>query len=215
MLRGGIAAAAFALAGLGLALATRSAHAIPPDCPGGTQPFVANFVAPTGTFPDLSGLDLPLPLDFTADISPGPPGSNVDLITINACIPVTPGQGGVAPVRTIPFTTPTPGGVTFFVTPTNTPAPTATQAPPAPTAAVPLAPTGATTGTGIRPPATGDAGLKADDRLDLKFAGTIFACILIALSGGLAIGASLQAAPRLTGVRAQGTSSDSGRPEDA
>jgi hypothetical protein len=152
-----LAAAALLLAQLG-PFAAHEASAEDLSCPPGTVLFVANF-ASTSNIPDLNNPNLPpLPPEVQIDVNPGPPGSDFYLITVQACITVQPGQPGIPPVHTIPFTTPTPGGPAFF-TPTSTPPPTATPQPPpsTPPTTVPLV-------TGVLPPNTGDGGLAVTER---------------------------------------------------
>ncbi len=90
-LRAALVLIAVAAASLTLFRTTTSVKAEQPDCPGGTLPFVANFAVPAGTFdPNLvPGVDLPP--NFSIEIVEGPPSSNVDLITVSACIPQSPG----------------------------------------------------------------------------------------------------------------------------
>jgi hypothetical protein len=150
-----------------------------PVCTGNQLPFVANFVVPSGTLPDLSGLGLPPEVQIT--VSPGAPNSGTDLVQVVACVSVQPGEPGV-PVSNprVRFTTATPGAPRTFVTPTNTPPPTATPQP----AATATAATGTSAAlvTGVRPPSTGDGGLVRDSNSPSRY-------IAFTALGGLAIGA--------------------------
>jgi hypothetical protein len=170
------------------------------DCPGGTSPFVANFVAPAGAF-DPGVLPPEIAAFVSITVEPAP-GSNVDLILVTACVPLP--EGGpplhVGPGGGVAFTTPTPVRGTptpiAFTTPTTTP-PTAAPATAVPTA---TAVSGAGASTGVRPPSTGDGGVARTD----KESSQTFA--YLALVGGLAIAVTLR--PRAK------RAADSGRLED-
>jgi len=172
--------AALSLAVLALSGPAREARAQPPECGSGTVPFFQQFEVPAGTF-DPNDLPLGLPPNIAITIVPQP-GSNVDLVLVDACVAIpTPGPGTPFPnPLAVRFTTPTPSPGTPVVTvKTATPTAAPTQAPTATAAAPTQAPS-----VGVRPPSTGDGGLASGP--SSSPAVSVFIVLAAGLAAGLA-----------------------------